>query len=134
MFHQHHRCFSACYGNCVARYPEHHCIVGQHTATKSEHLQLIDQVLDHLEKAGLRARKEKCQFFVPSITYLGHNIDAKGLHPLPDKIQAIYKAPCTRAKSLLGFAYLIITVICPLFCHLISIIITERKQVKMDSR
>jgi len=32
------------------------------SATESEHLQLIGQVLNHLEKAGLRARKEKCQF------------------------------------------------------------------------
>ena len=34
------------------------------SAIESEHLQLIDQVLGRLEKAGLRARKEKCQFFV----------------------------------------------------------------------
>ena len=35
-----------------------------------EIMPLIGQVLGHLEKAGLRARKEKCQFFVPSATYL----------------------------------------------------------------
>ena len=29
--------------------------------TESDHLQLLDQVLDRLEKAGLRVRKEKCQ-------------------------------------------------------------------------
>jgi len=63
------------------------------SATESEHLQLIDQVLNRLEKAGLRARKEKCKFFVPSVTYLGHNIDAEGLHLLPDKVQAIKEAP-----------------------------------------
>ena len=33
------------------------------SATESDHLQLIDQVLDHLEKVGLQARKDKCQFF-----------------------------------------------------------------------
>ena len=58
------------------------------SATESDHLKLIDQVLERLEKAGLRARKDKCQFFVPSVTYLGHKIDAEGLHPLPDKVQA----------------------------------------------
>jgi len=63
------------------------------SATESENLQLIDQVLNRLEKAGLRARKEKCQFFVPSVTYLGHKIDAEGLHPLLDKVQAIQEAP-----------------------------------------
>ena len=63
------------------------------SATESDHLKLIDQVLDRLEKAGLRARKGKCQFFVPSVTYLGHKIDAEGLHPLPDKVKAIQDAP-----------------------------------------
>ena len=63
------------------------------STTESDHLKLVDQVLDRLEKVGLRARKGKCQFFVPSITYLGHKIDAKGLHPLSDKIKAIQDAP-----------------------------------------
>ena len=53
-------------------------------------------MLGRLEKAGLRARKEKCQFFVPSVTYLGHKIDAEGLYPLPDKVQAIQEAPTPR--------------------------------------
>ena len=69
--------------------------------TESDHLQLLDQVLDHLDKAGLRARKEKCQFFVPSVSYLGHKIDGEGLHPLPDKVQAIQEAPSpTNAQEL----------------------------------
>ena len=63
------------------------------SATESDHLKLIDQVLDRLEKAGLQARNEKCQFFVPSVTYLGHKIDAEGLHLLSDKVQAIQEAP-----------------------------------------
>ena len=61
--------------------------------TESDHLQLLDQVLDRLDKAGLRARKEKYQFFVPSVSYLGHKIDGEGLHPLLDKVQAIQEAP-----------------------------------------
>jgi len=72
--------------------------------TESEHLQLIDQVLNCLEKAGLRARKEKCQFFVPFVAYLGHKIDAEGLHPLPDKFQAIQEAPPpTNVKELKAY-------------------------------
>ena len=56
------------------------------SATESNHLNLIDQALERLQKAGLRARKDKCQFFVLSVTYLGHKIDTEGLHPLPDKV------------------------------------------------
>ena len=63
------------------------------SATESEHMQLVDQVLERLQKAGLHARKEKCQFFVSSVTYLGHKIDAEGLHPLADKVTAIQEAP-----------------------------------------
>ena len=63
------------------------------SATESEHIQLVDQVLERLEKAGLRARKEKCQIFMSSVIYLGHKIDGEGLHPLPDKVKAIQEAP-----------------------------------------
>ena len=63
------------------------------SATESEHIQLVDQVLERLEKAGLHARKEKCQFFVSSVTYLSHKIDGEGLHPLPDKVKAIQEVP-----------------------------------------
>ena len=56
-------------------------------------MQLVDQVLERLQKAGLRARKEKCHFFVSSVTYLGHKIDAEGLHSLADKVTAIQEAP-----------------------------------------
>jgi len=31
--------------------------------------------------------------FVSSVTYPGHKFDAKGLNPIPDKVQAIQEAP-----------------------------------------
>ena len=37
--------------------------------------------------------KRSANFFVSSVTYLGHKIDAEGLHPLPDKVTAIQEAP-----------------------------------------
>ena len=79
------------------------------SATESDHLKLM---LDCLEKAGLRAKKGKCQFFVPSVTYLGHKIDAEGLHPLPGKVTAIQDAPSpTNVQELkayvLGIAHLL---------------------------
>ena len=33
---------------------------------------------------------------VPSDTYLGHKIDADGLHPLPEKVKAVHDAPSPR--------------------------------------
>ena len=70
----------------------------------SIYIQLVDQVLEHLEKAGLHARKEKCQFFESSITYLGHKIDGEGVHPLPDKVKAIQEAlPPTNIQELRAY-------------------------------
>ena len=41
-----------------------------------------------------------------SVTYLGHKIDADGIHPLPDRIWAVKEAPTpnpfSKLKSCLG--------------------------------
>ena len=66
--------------------------------TKKEHLHNLQLVLQWLSTARLRLKQEKCEFLVPSISYLGHKIDSQGLHPLPDKIDAIVNA--ARPKSL----------------------------------
>ena len=75
-------------------------------AMEEEHLSTLEKVLGRLEMSGLRVKKKKCQFMVPSVTYLGHQIDASGLHPLPDKVRAIEEARApnnvTELKSYLG--------------------------------
>ena len=75
-------------------------------ASEEEHLMRLNQVLSRLEQAGLRAKKEKCQFMVSSITFLGHWIDHEGIHPLPEKIQAVTEAPLPKGvqelKAYLG--------------------------------
>lgn len=60
---------------------------------REEHLQALDEVLRRLAKAGLRANKGKCRFLAPSVDYLGHCIDAHGLHPIVEKVEAIRDAP-----------------------------------------
>ena len=52
------------------------------SSNKSNRVKLLDQVSDRLEKAGLRAGKEKCEFLTSSVTYLWHKIDGDSLHPL----------------------------------------------------
>ena len=78
-------------------------ITGENDA---DHLQTLETVLERLAKAGLRAKKSKCKFMVPSVDYLGYVIDAQGLHPHPDKVVAIQQAPTplnvTQLKSYLG--------------------------------
>ena len=76
------------------------------SATEADHLKSLEEVLRQLARAGLRVKKNKCKLMVPSVSYLGHVIDANGLHPLPDKVQAIEDAPMpknvTELKSYLG--------------------------------
>ena len=62
-------------------------------ASKEAHLKTLDEVLSRLDRAGLRVKKSKCEFMKSSVTYLGHRIDANGLHPLPDRVRAVKEAP-----------------------------------------
>ena len=71
-----------------------------------EHLQVLNEVLSRLDKAGLRLKQQKCEFMKTSVTYLGHRVDGTGLHPLRNKVQAIKDAPAPESvqelKSYLG--------------------------------
>ena len=62
--------------------------------------------MHRLETAGFRLNKAKCAFLQSSIHYLGHVIDADGLHPSEDKIMAIKNAPepknISELRSFLG--------------------------------
>ena len=73
---------------------------------KHEHLQNLEEVLHRLEHNNLRIKKSKCEFCKDSVEYLGHSVDAQGLHTLPSKVEAILKAPDPRnlqqLRSFLG--------------------------------
>ena len=77
--------------------------------TEEEHLQTLDEVLSRLDKAGLRVKCGKCEFMQSSVTYLGHKIDADGLHILPERVRAVKEAPTLRSvtelKSYLGMLH-----------------------------
>ena len=74
--------------------------------TEEDHLRTQDMVLTRLETQGLRVRRSKCAFLVPSVEYLGHKISEKGLEPLQDKVEAIMDTPPPRdvaqLRSFLG--------------------------------
>ena len=50
-------------------------------------------VLTRLQDEGLRLKKDKCAFRQKSCTYIGHVIDAEGIHPTEDKVRAVLNAP-----------------------------------------
>ena len=55
--------------------------------TKAEHLKNVVAVLQKFREHGLRVKKQKCEFLQLCVEYLGHNIDAKGLHVLKSKVE-----------------------------------------------
>ena len=62
-------------------------------ATKEEHLHNLEMVLQWLEQYNIHAKKAKRAFMCDAVEYLGHRVDADGLHTLSSKIKAIQDAP-----------------------------------------
>ena len=94
--------------------------------TEEEHLRTLGKVLQILEEAGMRLKKEKCVFMVPRVEYLGHSISKEGLQPTADKVRAITEAPhptnVSELKAFLGlinyygkFMQNLSTVLAPLY-------------------
>ena len=65
-------------------------IVSENYEQHEKHLKLI---LSRLEKHKLSIRIDKCQFFKPSVDYLGFKVGNEGIAPLPSKIEAIQTFP-----------------------------------------
>jgi len=51
------------------------------------------QVLERLNSYNVQCRIDKCRLNCETVIYLGHRIDKFGLHPLPDRVDAVRKAP-----------------------------------------
>ena len=61
--------------------------------TDEEHLDNLESVLKRLPDAGLKANKEKCEFFRDRVQFCGHEINREGLHKTQEKIEAVVGAP-----------------------------------------
>ena len=60
---------------------------------EAAHLQNLAAVLERLESAGIRLKREMCSFMIPKVEYLGHTISEKGIQPMSEKVRAIRDAP-----------------------------------------
>ena len=60
--------------------------------SEQEHRRVIDEVFTRLEDSVVRVNLAKCTFAQTSVHYLGHYIDAEGIHPTSDKLKAITEA------------------------------------------
>ncbi len=59
------------------------------SATVDEHLPILRTVFECFCQAGVRTEKSKCRFLQTSVNYLGHRIDAAGLHPTDERLRAL---------------------------------------------
>lgn len=64
------------------------------------HEKHLEAVFAKLQKVGLTINLSKCSFMQDKIEFLGHEVSAQGLKPLPSKVQAIidYPRPKTIAE------------------------------------
>ena len=73
----------------------------------NEHIKDVNNVLDKIEKAGLKLSPKKCHFFTNEVKFLGHIISTEGIHTDPTKIEKIrnWEKPETVAemRKFLGF-------------------------------
>jgi len=81
-----HLPFCAAYVDDILIYSDNH----------QDHVAHLGQVLHLLQENGLVVRPDKCVFGSPSVEFLGYNIDAEGIRPVSDKVEAIKRFPTPR--------------------------------------
>ncbi len=55
--------------------------------------------MQRVQESGLKLNKEKCQFGVREVVFLGDKISGEGVEPLHSKVQAIQEMPHPRDKK-----------------------------------
>ena len=95
--------FAGIIGNTVLAYLDDLIIVSKDV---DSHFQKLRKVLGTLKKAGLKLNLSKCEFLKSKVKFLGHIVDAEGIHTIPDKIKAIQGFPVPKTienvRSFLG--------------------------------
>ena len=74
--------------------------------TDAEHLANLEEVLERLQRYGLKANLSKCHVFQDKVVFCGHEIDKQGLHKTQEKIDAVLQTPypktVTQLRAFLG--------------------------------
>ena len=74
------------------------------SSSPQEHLEDLTRLFTHLQENGLVINAKKCVFGQPSLDFLGYKVDAQGIHPMEDRVQAIRdQVPPTSIKELQRF-------------------------------
>nr|VZI43258.1 unnamed protein product [Spirometra erinaceieuropaei] len=65
---------------------------------EEEHKDHLALVFYRLEKFGVVLNPSKCVLGVPSLEFLGHQVDSEGLRPLPSKVETVRNFPPPTSK------------------------------------
>ena len=60
-----------------------------YSKTKEDHVRHLRIVLQRLREEKLYAKFSKCEFWITSVTFLGHVVSKEGIRVDPAKIEAI---------------------------------------------
>nr|VZI43467.1 unnamed protein product [Spirometra erinaceieuropaei] len=69
--------------------------VSRNVEEQKDHLALVS---DRLDEFGVIINPSKCVLGVPSLEFLGHQVDSEGLRPLPSKVEAVRNFPPPTSK------------------------------------
>ena len=72
--------------------------------TEAEHLKRLHAIFEQFHEHGLKLKPTKCDFFNSEITYLGHQVSAKGMKPSIGNLKGIAEmVPPTTAMGIRRF-------------------------------
>ena len=79
-----------------------------YSKSEKEHEEHFNAILEMLKKEELYAKFSKCEFWIPTVQFLGHVINSQGIHVDPAKIESVkdwapLKTP-TEIRQFLGLA------------------------------
>ena len=75
--------------------------------TPDELIDNLQEVINLIRKAGLKLKPKKCEIFAEKLSFLGHDVSAKGIEPLNHKVEAIKSWPApTNVKEVITFVSL----------------------------
>ncbi len=70
-----------------------------YSQTAEEHDKHVREVLELLRKHKLFAKESKCELFKARVEFLGHMVDADGIHMMEDKVRAVTDWPQLRSVA-----------------------------------
>ena len=68
---------------------------------EAEHNHLLEKVLEHSRKVGLKLHRSKMKILTSEVPYIGHVLTSNRLKPDPSKVQAVEEMPSPADKPAL---------------------------------